>query len=132
MILPKFTWNDGSAHTLIPTYPPVSKVPVDTRSAQRTADFSTDGIGQWMTDRVDALRTLKFDYVPAADLASWAAFIDYAIEGNVFTYYPDKDVSGTHFDYTLEDTDWKPDLSIKSADGGYFKFSLNLRKYVTP
>jgi hypothetical protein len=127
-IVPKFVWNDGSAHTFTPAYPPTQKVPVDARVRQGSDDYSTDGIGQWMTDRVDRLRTLDFPNVPAAELSSWEAFIDFAIEKNTFDYYPDS-TSGTHYTCTLEDDNWDPKFAIR---GSFFKFSLTLRMYVTP
>jgi hypothetical protein len=131
LIVPKFTWNDGSPHTLTPIFPHEQKVPVDARDRQGTQDFSTDGIGQWMTDRVDLIRTLQFNNVKGSELASWAAFIDWAIEKNIFQFYPDA-ASGTNFTCTLEDDKWDPKFANKSSDGGYFKFTLTLRMYVTP
>jgi hypothetical protein len=131
IIVPKFTWNDGSPHTLTPIFPPEQKVPVDARDRQGSEDYSTDGIGQWMTDRIDRIRTLSFNNVKQSELASWEAFIDFAIEKNTFLYYPDS-TSGTNYTVTLEDNKWDPKFNFKSSSGSFFKFTLTLRMYVTP
>jgi hypothetical protein len=130
MIQCKFTWNDGSAHTFTPTLPPIQKVPVHSRSAIRDDDWSGDGLEQSITSRVDKFRTVNFTMVPSSDFSEWEAFIDYAIEKNVFTYYPDASDAGTHFDYTLEDTDWDPKFATKSSEGPYIAFVLKMRLYV--
>lgn len=131
MKVPKFAWNDGSPHTFTPSYPATSKTPIATRSALRHDDFTGDGTGQWITDRVDKFLTLPFNFVPPDDVADWEAFIDYAIEGKVFTYYPDSTDSGTHTDYTLEDQDWKPQFLFATPEGNWLKFTLTLREYVS-
>lgn len=128
--VPKFAWNDGTAHTFTPTFPATSK-PTVSRSALRHDDFTGDGVGQWVTDRVDKFLTLPFNFIPPEDVASWEAFLDYAIEGNVFTYYPDSTVSGTHTDYTLEDQDVKPQFAFATPTGNWHKVTLTLRVYVS-
>lgn len=132
MILPKFTWNDGAAHTLSPSLPATKKVPVDKITADRNDDFTGDGVGQWSLNRQDRFRDMEFLLVPETELAQWEAFMLYATKGKVFTYYPDASDAGTHYDYTVEDKEWDPKLAEKgvSAATRYYTFSFTMRRYV--
>lgn len=131
MLIPKFEWDDGSVHTLTPTYPPTQKVPVDKRAADREDDFTGEGVGQWTVNRVDRFRTLLFESVPEAQLSEWEAFIDWAIEGNFFKHYPDA-TSGTFVLWTMEDKEWDPQPADKTSEGRLFTFPITMRRYVTP
>ena len=125
MLLPKIVYGSGPT-TLNFTFPPVNKPGTDELKAERTDTITSTGLKQSVFERTDTFKTLQMDYVPAADLANWAAFIAYAIEGGEFEYYPDATISGTHATYTLEDTDWKPQRNFR----GYAKFTLVLRKKI--
>lgn len=129
--IPKFSYNPGSGVvTFSPTYPPVSKPgPQDGTSdelqAQRVDSISMSGKKQVFYLRTDTFRTLKFASVPFADLASWAAFMAWAISGGQFDYYPDNTLSA-HTTYTLEDTDWKPVFAFLGISG----FTMQMRQFV--
>ncbi|HWR36366.1 MAG TPA: hypothetical protein VN622_10905 [Clostridia bacterium] len=129
MKVPKITYNDGAPQTLTFTYPPVQKPGAEAREALRHDTYATAGVGQHITERVDRFRSLQIDFVPAADIPAWERFIDFAILGNVFRYYPDS-TSAEYTDYTLEDTGWDPKFAYRGG-GGFYKFTLKLRKFVS-
>jgi hypothetical protein len=128
---PKITYNDGSARTLLFTYPSVKKpgvaIPLE---ADREDSITTSGKKQSVTWNTAEFRTLQMDWVPASDIAAWQLFMRYAVKGGTFRYFPDRDVPGTYVDYTLEDTGWSPQYAEKSSAGTFIKFSLKLRTLV--
>jgi hypothetical protein len=119
--LPKIVY--GSS-TLTFTYPPVNKPggSLD-REATREDSITLTGLKQSIFVRTDLYWNLQMDFVPIADLPNWEAFIDYALQGNQFDYYPDATL-GSHITYTLDDQTWAP----KRAFMGFGKFSLRFRK----
>jgi hypothetical protein len=125
MILPKIVYNST---TLNFTYPPVQKPGTDELTPKRTDTITSGGAKQSICERIDTFRTVQLDYVPLADLSAWASFMTWALAGGVFTYYPDATVSGTHDDWTLEDTDWSPAYNWR----GVSKFKFKMRKQVAP
>lgn len=140
MILPCIQYNPGSGPvTLNFTYPPVHKPGADEMVAFRTDTFSDSGIGrQSILSRIETFRTLEFAYVPVTDLAAWQAFMQYALGGGVFTYFPDQTNTEIHDDWSLTDptntgdassgsTDWAPAYVCR----GLNSFTLRMRKEIT-
>lgn len=127
MITPRIDYNTGSGTvTLIPTFPPVQKPGADERAAVRHDSITISGIKQSITDRVEKYVTLTFNFVPLADLAVWAPFIDWAIAGGKFRYFPDQNNLSVFNDYTIEDAGWVP----KRVAFSMYAFSLRLRQWV--
>ena len=127
MIVPKFVWTDAIGATeLIPTYPPVGKTGAAELEAQRHDSITTTGVKQSITDRTDQFLSLDFKWVPSGDMAQWTRFMNWAIAGGVFTYYPNMDDVATFADYTLEDDRWVP----KRVAFMTYGFSLRIRKWV--
>jgi hypothetical protein len=127
MILPKIVYNAGSGSvTLNFSYPPVQKPGTDEKTATRHDVESSSGILQTVVERVVTFRTVQLDFVPQADLAAWSTFMDWALSGGVFTYYPDATVSGTHDDWQLSDTSWTPAYAFRT----FAKFKLKMRKVI--
>ena len=123
LLVPKIVYN---ATTLNFSYPPVQKPNASLdRETQREDSITLTGLKQSIFVRTDEFWNLQMDFVPYADLAAWEGFIDWALQGNSFDYYPDS-TSGTHTAYTLEDTGWKP----QRAFFGFVKFKLRFRKVV--
>lgn len=115
--------------TLDFTYPPTSKSGDLQRVRQGEDTFSSYGLKQSITWRIDELRTLNMENVPAADISDWATFIDYAMLGLEFQYHPDASASPPAYDlYTLDSTDWDPAYALR---GPYYKFKIVMRKVVT-
>lgn len=126
MAYPKIIYN---ATTLTFSLPPVMQSVEEERQAVRHDSVSSSGVRQSIVERVDYFLTLQMDWVPLdADLAAWAAFIDFAILGNSFDYYPDADDALTFSTYLLEDDDWKPQHNVRTMK----KFSIKMRRYVAP
>jgi hypothetical protein len=125
--LPKITYDPGSgAVDLLFSWPPVSKPAALERQAVRHDSDTISGIRQSFLERIDQFWTLQMDYVPQEDQTAWAAFLDYALTGGQFTYYPDQTDLGTSTLYTLDDQDWTPDYAFRDFD----KFKLRFRKVI--
>jgi hypothetical protein len=123
MAFPKITYNNGTAQTLTFTYPPVAKPGVDDLEQQRTDSISLSGLKQSISVRTDDFFNLQMDFVPIADLPAWQQFMQYALTGVQFQYYPDASI-GVFTTFTLEDTKWLP----TRAFFGTAKFKLRFRK----
>lgn len=108
--------------TLAFTFPPVQKPLLDDREAVRHDSITTSGLRQSALERVDIIKHLQMEYVPWADLTAWAAFIDFAIQGGEFSYYPDASLSAFQT-FELLDTNFTPTYNSR----GLSKFSLKLR-----
>lgn len=111
MITPKFAYFNGSTIVdFTPSNPAVKKTPqgVGPLVAVRHDSITTSGIKQSVVERIDEFFDLSFEDVPLSDLAGWKAFMTTALTGAQFTYYPDSTDALTYFDYTLENTDWRP------------------------
>jgi hypothetical protein len=118
-ITPKIVY--GST-TLSPAYAPIGKAMMDDREVLRHDSFSSSGIRQPVVERMDIIRPLQFDFVPWTDLPAWQDFIDYALLGGQFAYYPDATASAFQT-FELMDTNFSP----KFASFNLSKFSLKLR-----
>jgi hypothetical protein len=94
--VPQFTYSSGT--TFVPTYAPRKKQPIATlgQEAIRHDSITTSGLQQSVLERVDRVFDLDFPFVPESDLASWDAFISWAIAGNQFQYAPDATAPGTY------------------------------------
>lgn len=130
MAYPKIIYNPVTPTTLTFTFPPVSKPMADDRIAQRTDSTTLSGLRQSVFERTDTMKVLQMDNVPIEDMDDWAAFIDWAVQGGEFDYYPDSS-SSTHTVYTLDDVKWQPKRNI-SGPQGTAKFAITLREVITP
>lgn len=109
-----------------PTYPPMGKQPLDCLSATRHDSITSSGIKQSVLERIDDVMTLTFSWVPQSDLASWKAFMLYALAGGVFAYRPNAADNTVWGDYTLDSQDWTP----KRVALFTFSFELQCRLWV--
>lgn len=133
--------------TLQFTYPPVKKpggflgAPwAYERQTVRHDSTTITGLRQAITERVEEFLTLAMDYVPFSDIDAWQAFMDYALLGHTFEFYPDSSLS-TYITCSLDDAGdaggssnsnatigWKPVLAMR----GFISFTLYLRRVTTP
>ncbi len=94
----------GTAQTLNFSAPPRQQ-PGYSKTAVRHDNISTAGVRESVLERIDTFLEFTVDYIRAgSDLAAWSAFLDYALTGAPFSYYPDSSQSGSQ-SYLLENTD---------------------------
>ncbi len=125
--VPKFTFNPGSGDIdLIPTWPPTGKTPPE-RQAVRTDSLTSTGLKQSINERTDLINTLNFTTVPESDLDDWQTFIDFAVAGNAFQYYPDHTQLSNFAVYSLVDTDWNPQRVAFQT----YSFTLKIRQEIS-
>jgi hypothetical protein len=124
--VPKIEYNPGAGTVVLNfTFPPVQKSGAPDYEADRTDSFSISGLKQSVFKRTDEFLPLQFDFVPLADLPAWESFLQFALAGGLFNYFPDATLA--HFTtYTLDDTKWLPKRNFR----GITKFSIRLRKVI--
>ena len=121
-----YTPEGGTEQTLSFQFPPVSQ-PGFSKMAVRHDNISTAGIRESVLERVDAFLEFTVDWIRlGSDLDSWRAFLDCALTGSTFAYYPDAD-QPTFVNCTLEDTEAK--VELKAA--GVYSLNLKFRQCVT-
>ena len=121
-----FTPAGGSEQTLTFAFPPQQQ-PGYFKSAVRHDNVSTAGIRESVLERVDEFLELSLPWIrTGADLAAWHAFLDQALTGSSFSYYPDAGQVAFN-NYLLEDTDTK----LQWRTPGVYSVTLKLRKLVT-
>lgn len=125
MSFPKIVYTPagGTEQTLNFVFPP-RKVPGYERAAVRHDNISTAGIRESVLEWIDRFFEFSMDWIKAGtDLANWQAFLDDALTGASFAYYPE--ASQTSFtNYTLEDMEAK----IEYKAPGVYSLSLRFRE----
>jgi len=98
-----YTPDGGAEQTLNFTSAPRQQ-PGYLKSAVRHDNISTAGIRESVLERIDTFLEFSVDYIQAGvDLANWANFLDFALTGAPFAYYPDASETG-FVNFLLEDT----------------------------
>lgn len=139
--IPKITYPAASPTTTVSfTLPPTGKpgpYGIADQEGVGTPSISLSGKKQVMWIRTDAFFHLIFPDIPWADMPMWQLFIQYALQGGSFLYYPD--AAGSAYDeYWLDDSggsarnqnsdtqldSWNPSMS----DREHATFELVLRK----
>jgi hypothetical protein len=121
-----FVWSGSLRSVLEPTYPAFQKPMAPQQNVVRHDSITSSGIKQSVVERREKFLPLNWPFVPQADIAEWTTFMNWALDGQVFTYYPDSTDPTTHTDYSLEDTNWLP----KRAAFGHGTHSINMRVWV--
>ncbi len=128
MSYPKITYipmAGGPVQTLTFARPP-RFVAAYNRVATRHDNLSTAGVKETLLDRVDNFLELTLDYVGlGSDMTAWAAFMEEALRGTPFDYFPDASLVA-FTTYTLEDTDWKAEYKSPA----HFTFKVLFRAVV--
>lgn len=120
-----YPFGDDSA-TLYFQRPP-NKVPAYSSQAVRHDNVASSGVRESVLERIDNFLDLDLDWVGSgSDVEAWAQFMNYALQGGVFAYYPDSSQS-TFTNYWLEDTNWN--AAYKAA--GQYSFHLKFRQVVS-
>jgi hypothetical protein len=121
--IPEIIYDPGTGPTtLIFTFPPIQKPYLDDREAVRHDSMTSSGLRQVALERVDIIKPLQMESVPWEDLPAWAAFIDAALTGIEFAYYPDATLPDFQT-FELVDTSFSPKFGFR----GMSKFTLKLR-----
>ena len=120
-----YTPAGGTEQTLAFVFPS-RNVPGYHQAAVRHDNISTAGIRESVLERVDQFLALTMDTIRAgADLDNWRAFLDHALTGALFAYYPDA-AQSAFTNYVLEDTE----AEIQYKAPGVYSLTLKLRKHV--
>jgi hypothetical protein len=97
------------------------------KAAVRHDNISTAGIRESVLERTDEFMELSMNWIRAgADLANWTAFLDFALTGAAFAYYPDAALT-PYTNYVLEDTGAR--IEYKAA--GIYSLKLKCRVLVS-
>ena len=115
----------GSEQTLSFSSPPRQQ-PGYLKTAIRHDNISTAGVRESVLERIDAFLEFTMDYIQAgSDLADWSAFLDYALTGGPFAFYPDASQTG-YINCLLENTD----AQIAYKAPGLYSLTLKFRQQV--
>jgi hypothetical protein len=126
MANPQIVYNAGGGLvTMRFNYPPRS-IPAYECVATRYDNLASSGVRESILVRVDNFLELSMETVlSGADVAAWNQFMQYALTGGQFAYYPDSSLSA-FTDYWLEGTNWK--AGYKAA--GIYTFKMKFRQVV--
>jgi len=128
MSFPKivYTPEGGTEQTLNFLYPPQQQ-PGYQKTAVRHDNVSAAGIRESVLERIDEFLEISLEWIRAGtDLANWRAFLDHALTGAPFAYYPDAD-SPAFTNYALEDAE----TQIEYKAPGVYMLKLKVRKVVS-
>jgi hypothetical protein len=127
MAFPQITYYSGSTlFTLAFTYPPTN-VAAYNSVATRHDNISSSGVRESILERIDNFLEIEMQAVLlGSDVEDWNAFMQYALAGNQFSYYPDAS-QASFTNYWLEGTTWKPGYKAP----GLYSFKLKFRQVVT-
>ncbi len=116
----------GTEQTLEFTSPPRQQ-PGYLKTSIRHDNISTAGIRESVLERIDAFLEFTMDYIQAGtDLANWASFLDYALTGGPFAFYPDASEPG-YINCLIENT--TAQVAYKAP--GLYSLTLKFRQQVT-
>lgn len=127
MANPQITYYSGSSlMALYFSYPP-RNVAAYHSAAVRHDNVASSGVRESILERIDNFLEIEMQTVLiGADVAAWNSFMQYALEGGQFDYYPDSSQSVSTA-YWLEDTTWRADYKAP----GLYSFKLRFRQVVT-
>jgi len=118
-----YTPAGGSEQTLSFVFPPRQQ-PAYFKLAVRHDNVSAAGLRESVLERVDQFLELTVDSIQAGtDLANWLLFLDHALTGAVFAYYPDASLP-VFENYVLEDTEAR----VEYKSPGLYSLALKLRR----
>jgi hypothetical protein len=126
MAFPKIIYDPGSGAVTLQFLRPNRRVSAGNLEALRHDNIASSGVKEAVHERTDEFLEFEMEWVGiGADEAAWRAFMDFALQGGEFDYYPDADL-GSSAAYTLEDhaynSAWKTP--------GQYTFKTKFRKKV--
>lgn len=127
MANPQIAYDPGTGPvTLAFTYPP-RNVTACNAVATRRDNIASSGVRESILERIDNFIEFEMQAVlVGADVSAWNSFMQFALTGGQFAYYPDSSLSA-FTNYWLEGTTWN--AAYKSP--GLYSFKLKFRQVVT-
>ena len=105
---------------------PPREVPAYQKVAVRHDNVSAAGIRESVLERVDEFLEFSMAFIKSGtEIANWQSFLDHAMTGAAFAYYPDASINA-FTNYLLEDTEV---TASRKAPGAY-SLALKLRKQI--
>jgi hypothetical protein len=124
---PQIVYDPGTGPVTLAFVRPPSKVPAYDYSAVRHDNISSAGVREAVLERIDAFLELEMPWVGVgADVQAWNQFMQFALGGGQFGYYPDAS-QPAFTNCWLEDTNW---TAAYKAPGQY-TFRLKFRQVVS-
>lgn len=129
MAYPKITYTQGgTAQTLNFKRTPPRNLPAFVMQAVRHDNVASSGVREAVLERIDNFLEFSLEWIDAgADVAAWNAFLQFALAGGQFSYYPDSSLF-TFTNYWLEDTS---QVAEHRSPGEYTFKKLRFRQVVT-
>jgi hypothetical protein len=126
MAYPKILYTPtGGAEQTLTFSAPARLMPGYARIAVRHDNVATAGIRESVLERMDDILEITVEWIKATEVSVWQSFLDHALTGAAFAYYPDASLS-SFTNYGLEDTEAK--LEWKAP--GQYTVTLKMRKQV--
>src|SRR5271157_5213958 len=124
MANPQIIYDAGNGPTVLTFVRPPRKLPAYEYNALRHDNISSAGVREAVLERIDAFLEFEMEWVAiGADVQAWNQFMQFALGGGQFGYYPDASQQ-VCTNYWLEDTDWN--AAYKSP--GQYTFKLKFRQ----
>ena len=90
MANPAIVYPYGSGTATLMFQRPPTKVPAYSSTAVRHDNVASSGVRESVLERIDNFLDLDLEWVGiGSDVQAWAQFMNYALQGGVFAYYPD-------------------------------------------
>ena len=127
MANPAIVYPCGSTSATLLFQRPPRRVPAYSAVAVRHDNVASSGVRESVLERIDNYLDLDLEWVGiGSDVEAWGQFMNYALQGGAFAYYPDCSQS-SFTNYWLEDTNWT--AAYKAA--GQYSFHLKFRQVIT-
>lgn len=127
MANPKIIYDPGTGPTTLNFLRPPRRVPAYFTEAVRHDNISSAGVREAIFLRADNFLEFEMEWVASgADVQAWNSFLQYALKGGQFSYYPDSALTALT-NYWLEHVTWRADYKAP----GQYTFRLKLRQVVT-
>lgn len=122
MAFPKIVYNSTTLLFAIPG----NNVPEYQKELVRHDNIASSGKSDLTFERADIFLSMDIEAILQDDLAGWESWLDWALQGNTFDYYPDSDVA-SYTTYTLEN---KNLTIVRRTPGTWRLAGLKFRKWV--
>jgi hypothetical protein len=127
MSYPKIVYDAGAGPVTLAFQRPPRQVPAYEYNAIRHDNISSAGVREAVLERIDTFLEFEMEWVAiGADVQAWNQFMQFALSGGQFAYYPDASLPA-FTNYWLENTNW---TAAYKAPGQY-TFKLKFRQVVS-